>query len=164
MTTRASVPAQRQGGSLAASLLAHSPNLQNTSDSSLARLQPQYSLRPPSLAFGAPVRHAMEKDEARLYLSSILNKNLRVLTTDGRLFWGSFKCTDPDKNIVLASTYEYRQPSSKQRSEAAEKAGNKNVTLDMTSRYLGLVVVPGEHIVRIEVEEFASQQRNQIFI
>ncbi len=27
----------------------------------------------------------------------------------------------------------------------------------MTSRYLGLVVVPGEYIVRIEVEEFASQ-------
>jgi hypothetical protein len=28
---------------------------------------------------------------------------------------------------------------------------------DMTSRYLGLVVIPGEHIVKIEVEEFASQ-------
>lgn len=27
----------------------------------------------------------------------------------------------------------------------------------MTSRYLGLVVVPGHHIVKIEVEEFASQ-------
>lgn len=27
----------------------------------------------------------------------------------------------------------------------------------MTSRYLGLVVVPGQHIVKIEVEEFASQ-------
>jgi hypothetical protein len=31
------------------------------------------------------------------------------------------------------------------------------VKLDMQSRYLGLVVVPGEHIVKIEVEEFASQ-------
>ncbi len=27
----------------------------------------------------------------------------------------------------------------------------------MTSRYLGLVVVPGKHIVKIEVEEFLSQ-------
>jgi N-alpha-acetyltransferase 38, NatC auxiliary subunit len=27
----------------------------------------------------------------------------------------------------------------------------------MTARYLGLVVVPGRHIVRVEVEEFASQ-------
>jgi len=31
------------------------------------------------------------------------------------------------------------------------------VTMDMTSRFLGLVVVPGEHIVNIEVEEFESQ-------
>ena len=30
----------------------------------------------------------------------------------------------------------------------------------MTSRYLGLVVVPGKHIVKIEVEEFASQLRS----
>ncbi|KAK7430237.1 hypothetical protein QQZ08_003212 [Neonectria magnoliae] len=106
----------------------------------------------------------MDKDEARQYLSSILNKNLRVLTTDGRLFWGSFKCTDPDRNIILANTYEYRQPSSKQRAEAAEKAGDNHVTLDMTSRYLGLVVVPGHHIIKMEVEEFASQLRKGNFI
>ncbi|KAH7156249.1 hypothetical protein EDB81DRAFT_786413 [Dactylonectria macrodidyma] len=105
----------------------------------------------------------MDPDEAREYLASILNKSLRVLTTDGRLFWGSFKCTDPDKNIILANTYEYRQPSSKQRAEAAEKAGGETVTLDMTSRYLGLVVVPGQYIVKIEVEEFASQMRNGLF-
>jgi hypothetical protein len=30
----------------------------------------------------------------------------------------------------------------------------------MTSRYLGLVVVPGQHIVKMEVEKFASQMRN----
>lgn len=29
--------------------------------------------------------------------------------------------------------------------------------LDMTSRYLGLVVIPGKHITRIEAEEFVSQ-------
>jgi N-alpha-acetyltransferase 38, NatC auxiliary subunit len=33
--------------------------------------------------------------------------------------------------------------------------------LDMTSRYLGLVVVPGEYITKIEVEEFASQMRGK---
>ena len=32
---------------------------------------------------------------------------------------------------------------------------------DMTSRYLGLVVVPGEHIVRIMAEEFASQLKGK---
>lgn len=38
---------------------------------------------------------AMDKDEAQEYLQSLLNKNLRVTATDGRLFWGAFKCTDP---------------------------------------------------------------------
>lgn len=32
---------------------------------------------------------------------------------------------------------------------------------DMTSRFLGLVVVPGEHIVKIVVEEFASQVKGK---
>jgi hypothetical protein len=61
---------------------------------------------------------------------------------------------------VLAHTYEYRQPPAKQYPDAAEAVvGNEATTrtVDLMSRYLGLVVVPGEHIVRIEVEEFASQ-------
>ena len=31
--------------------------------------------------------------------------------------------------------------------------------MPMTSRYLGLVVVPGGHVVKVEAEEFASQAR-----
>jgi N-alpha-acetyltransferase 38, NatC auxiliary subunit len=31
----------------------------------------------------------------------------------------------------------------------------------LTSRYLGLVVVPGEFITKIEVEEFASQVKSR---
>ncbi|OLN84375.1 N-alpha-acetyltransferase 38-B, NatC auxiliary subunit [Colletotrichum chlorophyti] len=105
----------------------------------------------------------MEKEGARNFLTSLLNKNLRVLATDGRMFLGQFKCTDPDRNVVLAHTYEYRQPSAQQRQEAAMSAAARtgSVTMDMTSRYLGLVVVPGQYIVKIEVEEFASQIRGQ---
>lgn len=145
-------------------------------------------------------------EEARGFLGSLINKNLRILTTDGRLFRGAFKCTDPvgphslsgsnahalllslslskpstflflpvflsgfglrrvqrwvpkltcpacqDTNVVIAQTYEYRRPT--KRSDKADG--------DMTSRFLGLVVVPGEHIVRMEVEEFASQLRGGI--
>ncbi|KAF5570038.1 LSM domain-containing protein [Fusarium phyllophilum] len=88
----------------------------------------------------------MDTEKARQYLSSILNKNLRVYTSDGRLFWGALKCTDP--------------PSSRDREKAAEKSDGETVKVDMTSRYLGLVVIPGEHIAKMEVEEFASQMRN----
>lgn len=73
-------------------------------------------------------------------------------------------------NIVLDHTFEYRQPSVQKREEAAAAAAAKTaaahpsvadgtVALDMTSRFLGLVVVPGKHIVKIEVEEFASQMQ-----
>ncbi|CRK10940.1 hypothetical protein BN1708_009973 [Verticillium longisporum] len=104
----------------------------------------------------------MDKEAARDFLSSLLNKNLRVVATDGRMFLGQFKCTDPDQNVVLAHTYEYRQPTVQQQGDAARAAGAnaESVKMDMTSRYLGLVVVPGEHIVKIEVEEFASQLKH----
>jgi hypothetical protein len=63
--------------------------------------------------------------------------------------------------VVLAQTYEYRQPSERQCAEAAETAAGPSVKLDLTSRFLGLVVVPGHHIVKIEVEQFVSQMRNR---
>jgi small nuclear ribonucleoprotein (snRNP)-like protein len=103
----------------------------------------------------------MDKEAARDYLSFLLNKNLRITVTDGRMFRGSFKCTDPDMNVILADTYEYRQPSANERAEAASTASHGSMTLDMTSRYLGLVVVPGHHIVGMQVEQFASQMRAQ---
>ncbi|AEO66107.1 uncharacterized protein THITE_2113946 [Thermothielavioides terrestris NRRL 8126] len=159
-----------------------------------------------------------QKAEATAFLQSLLNKNLRVTTTDNRMFWGAFKCTDSESNIVLEHTYEYRHPtpreilsqaaalsspspstpttttaaaaataSSSSSSSAAAQAATAadgggsdrdgrggtgtetgsssssagTVTLEMTSRYLGLVVVPGKHIVRIEAEEFASQLRGR---
>ncbi len=36
-----------------------------------------------------------EKTAAQAFLQSLLNKNLRIQTTDGRMFRGEFKCTDP---------------------------------------------------------------------
>ncbi|KAL2161552.1 hypothetical protein VTH06DRAFT_8114 [Thermothelomyces fergusii] len=104
-----------------------------------------------------------QKEEAASFLRSLLNKNFRVTTTDSRMFWGTFKCTDPESNIILQHTYEYRYPSAKQVSAAAAGTGDgqsrdqSKVRVDMTSRYLGLVVIPGKHIARIEAEEFVSQ-------
>ncbi|KAK3949545.1 hypothetical protein QBC32DRAFT_35106 [Pseudoneurospora amorphoporcata] len=136
-----------------------------------------------------------EREEATEWLNSLLNKNLRVSVTDGRMFWGQFKCVDAESNIILHSTYEYRFPTSDQLAAAAaavtaslapssstitsssalsdpsalsstslEEAYDKaaaagKVKVDLSSRYLGLVVIPGEHITKIELEEFASQVR-----
>ncbi|CAJ2500594.1 Uu.00g034470.m01.CDS01 [Anthostomella pinea] len=86
-----------------------------------------------------------EKAEAESFLKSLLNKSLRIHTTDSRMFIGTFKCTDTHTNVVLALTYEYRQPSHQKLAEAAAAAANSrsdSVKADMTSRYLGLVVIP----------------------
>lgn len=64
-------------------------------------------------------------------------------------------------NIVLSLTHEYRQPSQQKLLEAVASLESDTVRAEMTSRYLGLVVVPGEHIVKIEVEEFVSQMRSR---
>jgi N-alpha-acetyltransferase 38, NatC auxiliary subunit len=128
----------------------------------------------------------MEKSQAEDYLTSLLGKTLRVTTNDTRMFLGQFKCTDSvrlpilspqspsipytlppnpnsisnpnfqDRNIILSSTFEYRLPPPPKNIQ-----GQATVTMDMTSRYLGLVVVPGEYIVKIEVEEFASQVKGK---
>ncbi|KAI9743595.1 MAG: hypothetical protein M1818_002910 [Claussenomyces sp. TS43310] len=101
----------------------------------------------------------MAKAAAETYLRALINKTLRITTSDRRMFLGEFKCTDSDRNIILSGTYEYRQPSKTVVDRAGEE-GKDKVILEMTSRYLGLVVVPGEYIRRIEVEEFASQVRD----
>lgn len=63
---------------------------------------------------------------------------------------------------MLAHAYEYRRPTAEQVAEEARRAAAAQraaFNLDMNSRFLGLIIVPGEHIVKIEVEEFASQMR-----
>jgi len=68
-----------------------------------------------------------------------------------------------DQNIILSQTYEYTPPTSPSKAELerASLEGKESLKLDMTSRFLGLVVVPGEHIVKIQVEEFASQLKKR---
>ncbi|CCC05193.1 hypothetical protein SMACR_08060 [Sordaria macrospora] len=173
-----------------------------------------------------------EREEATEWLNSLLNKNLRVSVTDGRMFWGQFKCVDAESNIILHSTYEYRFPTSSQLAAAAaavtsslapssssltpsssslapsssflatsstitassalsapsdpsldppapstsaststaqedleeaydRAAASGKMKVDLSSRYLGLVVIPGEYITKIELEEFASQIRKR---
>jgi small nuclear ribonucleoprotein (snRNP)-like protein len=46
----------------------------------------------------------------RDFLRSILNRNLKVELTDGRVLIGIFLCTDRDANMVLGSCKEYSSP------------------------------------------------------
>nr|POE77519.1 n-alpha-acetyltransferase 38, natc auxiliary subunit [Quercus suber] len=95
--------------------------------------------------------------EAVTYLTTFLNKTLHVHIADGRMFVGQLKCTDNERNIILAMTQEYRQPCEAEvrlAAERHEKLGKSgNVKVDMKKRFVGLVVVPGQYITKMEVEE-----------
>ena len=69
--------------------------------------------------------------------------------------------------MILSRAYEYRHPSTKAINEALAAAAREkddkakgvastestSARANMTSRFMGLIVVPGKHIVKIEVEE-----------
>ncbi|KAF7885958.1 uncharacterized protein EAF02_004467 [Botrytis sinoallii] len=86
--------------------------------------------------------------------------------------------TPQDLNVILSETYEYRippspptpTPTSTTSSSTQPKDPTSSVSqsqpqpqplLNITPRWLGLVVVPGAHILRIELEEFESQTRGR---
>lgn len=59
-------------------------------------------------------------------------------------------------NIILTQSYEYREPTPNAVKAAAESSSGTSSTatlkVDMTSRFVGLIVVPGQYITKIEVD------------
>lgn len=71
---------------------------------------------------------------AKLRLRSWLNQHLRIKMTDGRVLTGAFLCTDRDANVILGSCSEFLSEEHRE------------------ARALGLVMVPGRHIVTIHID------------
>jgi N-alpha-acetyltransferase 38, NatC auxiliary subunit len=64
-----------------------------------------------------------------------------------------------DSNVILSNAFEYRAPSKKAEAAAIEQAATtgESAEADMTSRFMGLIVIPKHHIVKIELEERRSE-------
>lgn len=99
----------------------------------------------------------MDQESAVQYLAELLNKTLHVYATDGRKFVGQLKCTDRERNVILTMTQEYRQPSAREAevSAAAHELSGKTTPfkVGLKRRFVGLVVIPGQYITKIEIEE-----------
>lgn len=82
-------------------------------------------------------------------LRSWLNKTFRVEMTDGRVLTGVFLCTDRDANIILGSCSEYLP------------IDEKTKVINEEPRMLGLVMIPGKHIVTIHIDsnEYKSEMQ-----
>jgi small nuclear ribonucleoprotein (snRNP)-like protein len=95
----------------------------------------------------------MSNAQASFWLSQFIGRNLRIHTSDNRVFGGQMKCTDKDRNIILSLAYEYREPPKEAIQQAVQASGNPSAAVSWSSRYVGLVVVPGAHVKKIELEE-----------
>uniref|UniRef100_A0A146LJY8 LSM domain-containing protein 1-A n=2 Tax=Lygus hesperus TaxID=30085 RepID=A0A146LJY8_LYGHE len=80
-------------------------------------------------------------------LLSWLNKSMKVEMSDGRVLVGSFLCTDRDANLILGSCTEYLNP---------QVCGFSD-----EPRVLGLVMVPGRHIVSIHLDNTQGNSDDQ---
>lgn len=69
-------------------------------------------------------------------IHSLLGSSIYILISDGRWVEGELLCLDKDLNIVLGDSTEYHGVS------------NMNFLDNVQPRKLGMVVIPGAHIVK----------------
>ncbi|KAG9415414.1 N-alpha-acetyltransferase 38, NatC auxiliary subunit [Aphanomyces cochlioides] len=65
----------------------------------------------------------------------LLDEQLRVEITDGRILVGHFHCLDRDQNLILTDTAEFRCP--------------QDSTFAPSVRSLGMILIPGRHVRKI---------------
>lgn len=68
-------------------------------------------------------------------LRRLLHKRVRVRLSDGRVLYGTFLCTDRERNLVLGQCEEHRNPD-----------GSDATSASTLRRQLALLMVPGEHL------------------
>ena len=69
---------------------------------------------------------------------------MKIKLTDGRILIGVFLCTDKDANVILGTCDEYLSEESVENSQLGER------------RMLGLAMIPGRHIVSIDVDDILT--------
>lgn len=77
---------------------------------------------------------ALHEPEPISRIRNLLQRTLRIFISDGRVFIGTFVCTDKERNIILTNTEEFRLGEIQQ------------------GRYVGMIMVPWKYIIRTEVE------------
>ncbi|XP_071943933.1 N-alpha-acetyltransferase 38, NatC auxiliary subunit-like [Antedon mediterranea] len=75
----------------------------------------------------------------RKQLETWLNRPMKIIISDGRTLIGIFLCTDKDRNVILGTCEEY--------------VGVYDENSKEEPRTLGLAMIPGRHIVSIEIDD-----------
>ena len=77
-------------------------------------------------------------NDSRQQIANWLGRSMRIFLSDGRALVGQFLCTDQARNVILGSAHEYLNPEEEQRQS--------------DPRILGLAMVPGKHIVSMQID------------
>ncbi|KAI9346551.1 hypothetical protein BDR26DRAFT_855746 [Obelidium mucronatum] len=85
----------------------------------------------------------MDSPEIR-ELSTMLGIKARVEASDGRVFTGVFMCIDKYKNVILSGAEEFSTGTDEDTGAARDER-----------RYVGMIMVPGAHLVKIGIESFS---------
>ena len=83
------------------------PTLSNGSSSSPLGSSSSSSLNPSAMAT-LESSNAQQYESRISHIQQLINKQLHVTIKDGRLFIGTFMCTDQWNNMVLVHTEEHR--------------------------------------------------------
>lgn len=78
------------------------------------------------------------RNNSHKIIAQWLGRSMRIFLSDGRALVGQFLCTDQARNVILGSAHEYLS------SEEEQKQSDP--------RILGLAMVPGKHIVSMQVD------------
>ncbi|EST09477.1 Ribonucleoprotein LSM domain protein [Kalmanozyma brasiliensis GHG001] len=81
---------------------------------------------------------------AKTIETNFVGRTSIVHIPDGRAFCGTFVCVDSGKNIILGNTEEMR----------VTPEGRSS------SRNVGMVMIPGDCVVKVEVQEDATQTQH----
>jgi hypothetical protein len=109
-----------------------------------------------AVALAVPATPALAEEALRAHLERFM----RVTLSDGRVVVGRFYCLDRERNVVLTDAYAQPPPlpaaaqaaalAAAPALTAAEAAAAEEASL--ASRFLGVVMVPGRHLVKAELE------------
>ena len=95
----------------------------------------------------------MQSRQAIDAVKSLLNRSMRIRTSDGRIFIGTFVCVDKQLNVVLTNTDEYRVTP---RADANDNGTTEKV--DERGRYVTMVMVPWRLVVKIEARNLDTMK------
>jgi small nuclear ribonucleoprotein (snRNP)-like protein len=79
---------------------------------------------------------AEEETELVKQIKDMMGRSVRCHLSDGRIILGSFDCVDKHRNVILDCASEL-----------------KSLDEPDTKRYIGYVLIPGQHLLKFEVQE-----------